>query len=226
MNRFVKDLLQHTVKAMENEREGLSKEIHDSIGGSLAAIKMLLESRLVSNDRLPPDGFMSLEKIVGHLNEVIEESRRISYQMRPLALEDFSFENAISETVKRHEEFYPKIEVSLKVDVSDDGIHEEIKTVLYRVIQEALNNIGKHSGADFAIIEIVESKDSIYLKVEDKGCGFDVSKTIDTDQPLRSYGMRSMKERVELCKGIFQLESEQGKGTVISVSIPKYVPAK
>jgi PAS domain S-box-containing protein len=226
LNQFIKKLSQHTIKAMENDRKGLSKEIHDSIGGSLAAIKMLLESRLLRNNRLPPDGFMSLEKIIGHLNEVIEESRRISYQMRPLALEDFSFEKAISETVKRHEDFYPKIEVSLKVDVSDDGIHEEIKTVLYRVIQEALNNIGKHSGADFAKIEVVESKDSIHLKVEDNGCGFDVSKTIDTEQPLQGYGMRSMKERVEIYKGTFQVESEQGKGTVILVSMPKYVTVK
>ena len=222
LNKFIKKLSQHTIKAMENDRRGLSKEIHDSIGGSLAAIKMLLESRLVRNDRLPPDGFMSLEKIVGHLNEVIEESRRISYQMRPLALEEFSFDMAISETVKRHKEFYPKIKMCLKVDVSDDGIHDEIKTVLYRVIQEALNNIGKHSGADFAKIEIAESKDSIYLNVEDNGCGFDVSKTVDTDHNLQGYGMRSMKERVELCKGTFQVDSEPGQGTTISVSIPKF----
>ncbi len=226
LNRFIKKLSQHTIRAMENDRNALSKEIHDSIGGSLAAIKLLLERRLSLYDRRPPEGFMSLEKIVGHLDEAIKESRRISYRMRPLALENFSFEQAISETVKRHKEFYPKVEIGLKVNVSDDGIHEEIKTVLYRVIQEALNNIGKHSRADFAKIEIVESKDSIYLKVEDNGCGYDVSKIIDTDQSLQGYGIRSMKERVEMCKGAFQIKSEQGKGTGVSVWIPKYVPVK
>ena len=226
LNRFIKKLSQHTIRAMENDRNALSKEIHDSIGGSLAAIKLLLERRLSLYDRRPPEGFMSLEKIVGHLDEVIKESRRISYQMHPLALENFSFEQAVSETVRRHKEFYPKVEIGLKVNVSDDGIHEEIKTVLYRVIQEALNNIGKHSRADFVKIEIVESKDSIYLKVEDNGCGYDVSKIIDTDQSLQGCGIRSMKERVEMCKGAFQIKSEQGKGTVVSVWIPKYVTVK
>ena len=226
LNTFIKEQSQHTIRAMENDRKALSKEIHDSIGGSLAAIKLLLESRLSLCERRPPEGLMSLEKIVGHLDEAIKESRRISYRMRPLALEEFSFEQAISETVRRHKEFYPKIEIGLKVNVSDDGIHDEIKTVLYRVIQEALNNIGKHSGADFAKIEIVESKDSIYLKVEDNGCGYDVSKTIDTDRSLQGYGMRSMKERVEMCKGAFQIKSEQRKGTRVSVWIPKYVPVK
>lgn len=226
LNTFIKELSHHTIRAMENDRKTLSKEIHDSIGGSLAAIKLLLESRLSLCERKPPEGFMSLEKIVGHLDEAIKESRRISYQMRPLALEEFSFEQAITETVKRHKEFYPKVEIDLKVNVLDDGIHEEIKTVLYRVIQEALNNIGKHSGADFAKIEIVESRDSIYLKVEDNGCGYDVSKIIDTDQSLQGYGIRSMKERVEMCKGAFQIKSEQGKGTGVSVWIPKYVPVK
>ena len=226
LNLFIKDMLQHTVKAMENERKKLSKEIHDSIGGSLAAIKMLLESRLLHSDQLPPDGYMSLEKIVGHLNELIEESRRISYQMRPLALEDFSFDTAISEAVRTFKEFYPNIEVGLRVHISDNGIHEEIKTVLYRVIQEALNNVGKHSRADFAKIELVESEDSIFLKVIDNGCGFDASETNDIDRVPQGYGMRSMKERIEICKGTFRVDSEPGKGTVLSVSIPKFAHVK
>lgn len=226
LNLFVKDMLQHTVKAMENERKGLAKEIHDSIGGSLAAIKMLLENRLLQYDQLPPDGFMSLEKIVGHLNELIEESRRISYQLRPLALEDFSFDTAISETVGTFKEFYPKIEVDLWVDISDNGVQEEIKTVFYRVIQEALNNVAKHSRADFVKVELVESEDSIFLKVIDNGCGFDFSETNNTVRPLQGYGVRSMKERVEICKGTFQVDSEPGKGTVLSVSIPKFAHVK
>ena len=221
LHLFIRKLSQHTLKAMENDRKGLAKEIHDSIGGSLAAVKMLLESRLLHDDHLPPDGFMSLEKIVGHLTGLIEETRRIAYQMRPLALEDYNFDKAILETVETFKEFYPKIKVYMKVEISNGDIQEEIKTVLYRVTQEALNNIGKHSRADFARVELFESKDIIFLKVIDDGCGFDVSKTFDTERPFQGYGMCSMKERVEICKGIFQVESEPGKGTSLSVSIPK-----
>lgn len=226
LNIFIEKLSRSTIKTMENERQALSKEIHDSIGGSLAAIKMLLENRLLFKDGSPPEGSMSLEKIVDHLAELINESRRISCRMRPLALENVTIGMAISDAIETFNEFYPKIKTELQGGISDGGTHEEIKTVLYRVIQEALNNIGKHSGADYAKVELNESKDSIFLKVTDNGCGFDVSRTIHTARSLQGFGTLSMRERVEMFKGTFDVHSEPGNGTVVSVSIPKYVHVK
>ncbi|HHP7235282.1 MAG TPA: sensor histidine kinase, partial [Desulfobacterales bacterium] len=94
-------------------------------------------------------------------------------------------------------------------------------TVLYRVIQEALNNIGKHSGADHVSIALTDTKNRISLKIMDNGCGFDVSKTLDTGRPLQGYGLLSMKERVEICKGNFTVSSSPGAGTRLAASIPK-----
>ncbi len=221
LNQFVKQMAQHTIRAMENDRRALSKEIHDSIGGSLAAVKFMLETRLLDFDRSPPDGIMSIEKIIGHLGETIQESRRISYQMRTLVLDDFGLAAALSENIKKFKEIYPMIGLVSRIDISETGISDEIKTVLYRVVQEALNNIGKHSGADSATIVLSDSKEQIELRIDDNGCGFDVTKMMDAYQPLQGYGMHSMKERVEICKGTFKVVSTPGKGTVLTASIPK-----
>lgn len=221
LNLFIKQMAQHTIQAMESDRRALSKEIHDSIAGSLAAIKMLLETRLQDSNRPPPRGRMTIERIIGHLSDVIKESKHIAYQMRSLALDDFGLTAALSETVRKFKEFYPSVEVDFQVHITHSGIGDEIKTVVYRVIQEALNNVGKHSGADFVKVRLAESEDRLWLSVEDNGCGFDASRMLRPGQPLQGYGMLSMKERVEICNGLFQVQSEPGTGTLLSASIPK-----
>ena len=222
-NMQFRELTQQTILTMENERKALSKEIHDSIGGSLSGIKMLLEARLKGSNRPLPDGVMSLEKIIGHLTKVIEESRRISYQMRPQVLDDWGLAPALSEYFQNFKVFYPEIEIVSHVDIPFNDISDDIKTVIYRVVQEALNNIGKHSGANYVKIEISECKDRILIKIGDNGCGFEVPKLLEMNRALTGYGIRSMKERTEICKGTFQLKSEPGKGTLLFASIPKAV---
>jgi len=223
MTSAVKRMAQHTIKAMENDRRALSKEIHDSIGGGLSAIKMLLETRLHDSDGRPPEGILSIERVVEHLAEMVKESKRISHQMRPMALDDFGLTAAISEAIKKFKEFYPAIEVDFQVHLLQDALDEEIKTVIYRVVQEALNNVAKHSGADCVKIELKESEDQILLKIEDNGCGFEVSNNLDANKPLQGYGIISMKERVEICKGTLQIDSKPGNGTVISASIQRAI---
>ena len=221
-NMQFRELTQQTILTMENERKALSKEIHDSICGSLAGIKMLLEARLKGSNRPLPDGVMSLEKIIGHLTKVIEESRRISYQMRPPLLDDCGLVAALSEYFQNFKEFYPDIEIVSHIDISND-ISDDIKTVIYRVVQEALNNIGKHSCANFVKIEMSECKDRILLKIGDNGCGFEVSNLLDKNQTKTGFGMHSMRERTAICKGTFQVKSEPGRGTLIIALIPKAI---
>jgi PAS domain S-box-containing protein len=220
MNRAIKQMAKNTIRTLENDRRALSKEIHDSIGGSLAAIKMLLETRIQQSGQ-PPERFTSMETIVDHLADTIKESKRISHHMRPLALDDLGLTAAVSETVTKFKEFYPNITVDLQIRILQEDIPDEIKTVLYRVIQEALNNIGKHSRADHVRIALADSKNRIFLKISDNGCGFDIAKTLDTGRPFQGYGMLGMKERVEICKGAFTVESSPGAGTSLLASIPK-----
>lgn len=221
LNTDIKRMSRHTIRAMENDRRALSKEVHDSIGGSLAAIKMLLEARLQHADQNLPDDLPSLEKIIDYLSETIRESKRISYQMRSMALDDFGLAAAVAELIRKFREFYPHIEVEHQIQLLSQDITDEVQTVLYRVIQEALNNIGKHSKADYARIALNESRDRIRLQVVDNGIGFDFSRTFNSNQPLQGYGMLSMKERVEICNGMLQVQSGTGGGTSLTVRIPK-----
>ncbi|MFZ0243768.1 MAG: ATP-binding protein [Desulfobacterales bacterium] len=221
LNLLIKQMAQHTINAMENDRRALSKDIHDSIGGSLAAIKMLLEIRLIAPDRSPAESRDFLEKIIGHLTDTIKESRRISYQMRPLTLDDFGLSAALMEQFRHFREFYPQIEVISRIELTENAIPKDVQTILYRIVQEAMNNIGKHSGAVRAEVELFETAAAVVLRIEDNGCGFEVTGVLDVTQPLQGYGMHGMKERIEICNGSFAVKSVPGKGTLLTASIPK-----
>jgi PAS domain S-box-containing protein len=223
LNIMIKRLSNKTIEAMESDRKALSKEIHDSIGGTLAAVNLQLEARMSRMDpaaRDMPSDLMPFENIVMHLKDVIREVRRISWQLRSLTLDDFGLKPAIGEQLRHFKEFYPGIEVSFQFDVADAEIPAEIQTVLYRVVQEALNNAGRHSGATLVRVELAGRQSQLRLKVADNGCGFDLEKALGGTVSLTGYGIHSMRERVEICKGAFRIRSEPGAGTAVEVSIP------
>jgi signal transduction histidine kinase len=216
-------MAQHTIKAMENDRKAMSKDIHDSIGGSLAAIKMLLEQRISqmsASERSIPLDLMPLEKIVVHLQTAINEARKISNQLRPLTLDDFGLKPALAETIKQFKEFYPGIEAVSQIEINCEHLPPDILTVLYRVVQEALNNVGRHSAATVVHVRMSNNQNHILLEIADNGCGFDPRIVLSGRDTLIGFGIHSMRERVEICEGKFQIRSEQGKGTVVEVSIP------
>jgi signal transduction histidine kinase len=223
LNLSIKQMAQHTIKAMENDRKAMSKDIHDSIGGSLAAIKLLLEQRISqmsASERSIPLDLMPLEKIVTHLQTAINEARRISNQLRPLTLDDFGLIPALAETIKQFKEFYPGIEAVSQIEINCEHLPQEIQTVLYRVVQEALNNVGRHSAVTVVQVKLINNQNHILLEIADNGRGFSTRKVLSGKDALIGFGIHSMRERVEICKGIFQIRSEQGKGTSVDVSIP------
>ena len=105
--------------------------------------------------------------------------------------------------------------------LSAKGLVEQANEAAVRMLADEKRRLAKHSGAEFAEIELEETEAEILLKVEDNGCGFDSTEAVDTPHPLQGYGMISMKERVEICKGRFEVKSEPGRGSLISASIPK-----
>ncbi|MFZ0611832.1 MAG: ATP-binding protein [Desulfobacterales bacterium] len=221
LNRLNRLLSQKTLAAMESDRRALSKELHDSIGGTLAAIKMQLESRLANPMRWSQTtDIMSIEKIVSHLSEAIKETRRISSQLRSLALDDFGLDPALNEHFQQFREFYPKIRIVPQIDIKNADIPAEIQTVLYRVIQEALNNTGKHSHATRVFVRLTPRRNRVVLEVADDGAGFDPQEVFSEKPSVIGFGLHSMRERVELCHGTFEIHSARKKGTRILISIP------
>jgi PAS domain S-box-containing protein len=216
----VQQMSRRTLEALENDRQAVAKELHDSIGASLAAIKFSLEARVESMGHNPDPDKMSFEQIIAHLVQTIKETKRISARLRPSALDDLGLVAALNAHIREFCEFYLDIQLILQIEIADQEVPEALKIVLYRVLQEALNNVGKHSRADTAQVKLVRAGDFIELTIEDDGCGFDPKNPLNETDPLRGYGLRSMRERVEICGGRFRIRSEVGRGCSIFVSLP------
>ncbi|MCA1794534.1 MAG: sensor histidine kinase [Desulfobacteraceae bacterium] len=219
LKRLIQKTAQNAINAMENDRKTVARDIHDSIGGSLAAIKFFMEFKMNNSSGPSCEKGKSIEQIISYLKDTITETRSICHQLNPGELENFQLTTAISKLIKRVNQFYPKINVDFELDLSIAAISEKVKTVVYRIVQEALNNIGKHSKADAVKINLTALHNLILLKVEDNGCGFDIH-TLEKGSFEKGSGMRGMKDRIDLCEGTFQVQSKPGKGTMLSATIP------
>ena len=155
-----------------------------------------------------------------HLAQAIQETRTISRQLRSAILDDFGLKPALVEHIQQFNEFYPGIEIVSQIEIATDDIPTDVQTVLYRVVQEALNNVGKHSAATVVRVKLTRNPNQICLEVADNGRGFDRQKVLSEARSLMGYGIHSIRERVEICGGEFQIRSEPGKGTVIDIFIP------
>ncbi len=217
-NQEIRDLAHKTIQAMENDRMALARELHDSIGGTLAAIIYQLETQAENLGQKMPSIQLFLEKMIEHLGSAIQESRRITKQLRPSVLDDFGLLAAIEEHVKDYIAFNPQIQIQKHIDICEEHLADEIKTVLYRVLQEALNNVSKHSQADKVVIRCWHDKGGIRLQITDNGLGFNLDEVLGAGT-MAGYGIPSMIERVEICKGKLQIESKIGKGTTVTASM-------
>jgi PAS domain S-box-containing protein len=202
------------INVQEGERKRIAREVHDSIGQTLAAIKFGLESKLsqMSGGTAPPG--VSIENIISLTQNGIEESRRIQMDLRPSILDDLGFLATVGWFTREFQKIYLHISVEKHISVEENEIPNSLRTVLFRVMQEAMNNIAKHSKADLVRLILRKTVDRIELSVEDDGEGFDPGNI------KQGLGLTSMRERVELSGGAFEIESIPGKGTVIRASWP------
>jgi len=200
--------------AQENERRRIARELHDSIGQSLAATKFILEKKLnqLSNGITSPG--ITLEDVISMIQNAIEESRRISMDLWPSVLDDLGILSAISWFCRQFGMVYSSISIEKQLDIREDEVPTPLKVVIYRVLQETLNNIAKHSQAKQVYISLWKQDGKIELTIEDNGIGF------DPETSRRGLGIVSMKERVEFSGGILAIESNLGAGTTIRATWP------
>ncbi len=196
----------------EAERKRIAREIHDSIGQTLAAIKFGLESKLsqVGKGAAPPG--VSIENIISLTQNGIEESRRIQMDLRPSILDDLGILATIGWFTREFQKVFSHISVEKQIFVEENEIPDSLRTVLFRVMQEAMNNVAKHSKADLVRLSLRKIEGRIELTIEDNGAGF------DPETIKQGLGLTSMRERAELSGGTFAVESTVGKGTTIRAS--------
>jgi PAS domain S-box-containing protein len=213
-------LSQKTLELLENDRQVIAKELHDSIGASLAAIKFSLEGWLeVYGDRLPSPE-IPFERIIAHIVETIKETKRISANLRPSTLDDLGLLATAKWFCRNLSGLYQGIRITPRFEISEGQIPEALKIVLYRVMQEALSNAAKHSGAQDVQVTLGLREGWLEMTVSDDGSGFDPERVMGAGDTLSGFGIHSMRQRVEICNGRFEIRSRVGQGTRIRVRLP------
>lgn len=204
------------ISAQEKERKRIAQDLHDSIGQSLGAIKFSLENVL---NQMSGDGPRPRAKLLGDIvpltQKAIEEVRRIVMDLRPSTLDDLGILPTISWFCRQFQVIYSDIRIDSAIDLEERDVPDDLKTVIYRVLQEALNNIAKHSGASRVRLSFRRWDNRVELVIEDNGTGFDLEDARSPKGPETGFGLSSMKERTELSGGAFYMASAKGKGTRI-----------
>ncbi len=211
----LRHLSSQLLTVQEKERKRIANELHDGIGQMLTAIKFKVENTLQQKERDKTRAKeKSLEAIIPMIQESIEEVRRIQMDLRPSTLDDLGILATLEWFCREYQKIYSHIRIEKEIGLQESEVSTPLKTVIYRVMQEAMNNIAKHSKADLLHLSLKKKDDRIELVVEDNGTGFDLEKS------KKGFGLGSMRERTELSGGIFTIESTPGKGTMIRIIWP------
>ena len=205
--------LQH-LALQEEERRLVARELHDEIGQHVAAIEMetIRIGRLDAHERTARQE--RLQVLRGLVAEIHRVSRRLIQRLRPPAIERLGIGGAVQVLFDRWREEHAQITLHAKVELGGQPISDDCAVHLYRIIQESLTNVARHSEAGSVRVLLENRNDRLLLQVSDDGCGFDLQKRAS------GYGLGGMRERVEALSGSLLLQSRPGGGTTIKVSLP------
>jgi PAS domain S-box-containing protein len=219
-NEALRHLSSRLLSAQEDERKRVAGEIHDTLGACLSGIKFKVEKAMQDVGKAPNAATESLNAIIPMIQEGVEECRRIQMDLRPSMLDDLGLLPTLSWFCRRFQTIYTGIKVELEKTLEEHEIPDSLKVVTFRVTQEAMNNIAKHSKGDLIRLSLQKIEGRMELLVGDNGRGFDLEKVLGSESTRRGLGLTSMRERTELSGGAFSIESSKGKGTVIHASWP------
>lgn len=206
------------INGQEKERKRIAAEIHDGIGQMLTSLRMKLEQIQDRNTTPDPEVVM----VNNMLSKLITETRRICSDLLPSVLEDFGLRSAIDDLVKSVKDADRKMEVLVDANIRVSPLSRELEMSVYRIMQEGLNNVVKHSQASLVEIYVDTSDDYLNMMIKDNGKGFYFNnhQLHLKEQARKMNGIRGMKERAELLNGAFNISTEPGKGTIIQLEIP------
>ena len=212
-------LLQRLVRTQEEERKTLSRELHDQLGQSLSALLVAAKTIFSENGNPPTELPERRKEFEGQIRRLIEDVHQLAWQMRPSILDDYGLEKALERYV---EETSKRSGIALDFQQTTphgaDRLPHWLETTLYRVAQEAVTNLVRHSEATQSSVVLMRNRDSVTLLVEDNGVGFVPEEVVPSSQ--RGLGLVGMRERVRECGGTLDIESARMKGTTVRVRIP------
>jgi signal transduction histidine kinase len=217
------DLLRRLAAVEEEERTRLSRELHDQVGQLLTALLLGLKS-LKRGDGAG-DQSAQIRELERLADRIARETQQLALDLRPPALDNLGLRLAL-ENLAREWSQRTGVEADFQaVGVDADRFSPEVESAVYRICQEALNNVLKHAGAGHASVILERRGRDLGLIVEDDGSGFDVEHTLALPEKARRLGVRGMRERVSRLGGSLEIESSEGSGTTVFVRFPDAAPA-
>jgi len=205
--------------AQETERRRIARELHDEMGGALAVLKL----RTSQVERNLPDNRTDLKeelrRNLTHIDDIIENARRLSRDLSPSILEDIGLTPALRWLVDNFVKNY-RIQVAFDIVNIDHRFPKDSQIMIYRVFQEALANVGKHAQAANVSAKVQLEADTVSFIIEDDGRGFDLKSARAREDPEKGLGLATMDERARMLHGSLEIKSGVGKGTRVTLIVP------
>jgi PAS domain S-box-containing protein len=203
--------------AEEKERRRIAIELHDHVGQNLAYCKIILSG--LEKDNPSPLVSKPINELMNLVTETIQFTRSVTFELSPPVLHDLGLEQSIEWL---GEQVLARKDIHFRLD--NDGliepISQELKILLFQILRELLANVAKHSQAKETLVFVRKTGNSIMISVQDDGIGFDVSTLTDGKQGPTGYGLFSIRERLKLIDGYFDIKSTPGSGTVVNIMAP------
>ena len=215
--RKLRHLASRLLSAQEDERKRLSRELHDELGHALLTLKLQIAS---VEEELSPEQISlknEINKILKSVGSTIEEVRRLYLDLTPGDLEDLGLTVALRSLIEDFADLQKQIKWTIKIGGLDGLFSLPIQTAIYRVVQEALTNIGKYASPAKVFVEIKRVNQGLSFVIKDDGIGFERDEVFNEEKTL---GLLAMEERVKILGGSFELWSRKNQGTKISFTIP------
>ncbi len=209
----LKELTHHLNTVRENERASISRDIHDHLGQMLTGMKMdltMLKKKL--NEGQPPDD--KINQLESEINETVKLTRRISEELRPPAIDDLGLLASVDSHIDAFQN-RTGIKCNLSSNIGELKLTDQLPINIFRIIQEALTNVARHSKATKVNINLNVNNSELLLDIEDNGIGFNIDEI-----QQKTFGLLGMRERLGIINASFEFNSKINKGTKISAKIP------
>ena len=212
-NRELTTIIQEHV---EDERKSLARELHDELGQYVSAIKIFSQNILNRSKGKDEAIETSASSVTAAANQIYDGMHNIIRQLRPGSLDNLGLSETIKDEMNKWQSQHQALKVNLIIKGNIDLLGEVININVYRIIQEAMNNVVKHAKASTIKISLLKTKDTLKIECIDNGKGFDLTILKKTKQ----FGLMGIKERAQALSGKFDIKSNEKKGTHLTIVIP------
>ena len=210
----IHQLSSELMNAQEQERKRIAHEIHDELTGSLSVLTLSLETKIGKLERGEPLNLDNLKRMISLLKQTLDQTRRIMNNLRPPILDDLGLLPTIDWFLREYQKIHSHIEIEKQTDVQEKEIPDNLKLVIFRVLQESLNHIAQNADQAAIRVTLSDRDGNIHFAVEEKGGRF------SPESYNKGLGLESMRERVEASGGCFSTDFSKGEPTAIEACWP------